>query len=115
MTIDEVLAEFKIKPEDVMCGAECGDGWAPIVRDLFHDLIALGWDRDLHQVKEKFGQLRVYVGLATDEIYERIALAERLSGAFCEDCGRPGKTDGWSRGWYRTLCQKCGEAWAIRS
>jgi len=114
VTIDEVLAEFKIKPEDVMCGAHCGDGWAPIVRDLFHDLISLGWDRDLHQVKEKFGKLRVYVGVATDEIYERIRQAEIASSHLCEDCGNIGWNNNWDGFWFRTLCAECGEKWVTK-
>ena len=106
MTIDEVLAEFKIKPEDVMCGAECGDGWAPIVRDLFHDLIALGWDRDLHQVKQKFGGLRCYIGSASEEIHNRIAAAEQASFKICETCGNPG-SKAIVGGWISTLCEAC--------
>jgi hypothetical protein len=112
VTLEEVLAEFKIKPESVACGADCGDGWAPLIRDLIHDLIALGWDRDLAQIKEKFGSLRFYIGSASPEIHERISQAEDASHKICEDCGLGGTTKPWRGGWLRTLCQQCGEQWA---
>jgi hypothetical protein len=37
-------------------------GWIPILDRLAEDLIALGWDRTLDQVKQKFGGLRFYIG-----------------------------------------------------
>jgi hypothetical protein len=38
------------------------NGWIPILDRLAEDLIALGWDRTLDQVKQKFGGLRFYIG-----------------------------------------------------
>jgi replicative DNA helicase Mcm len=32
-----------------------GEGWYPIIKELIVDLIALGWDKQTCQVKEKFG------------------------------------------------------------
>lgn len=32
-----------------------GKGWHPILRELFDQLFAIGWDGDVHQIKEKFG------------------------------------------------------------
>lgn len=82
-----------------------GDGWVPILDRLATDLIALGWDRDLHQVKEKFGGLRFYIGASTDEIDKRIKQAEAECWKTCEDCGNPGKRRGG--GWIRVLCEGC--------
>lgn len=108
MILDDVLSEFKIGY--VPCGAECGEGWVPLVRELFQDLIAMGWDRDLHQVKEKFGLLRVYIGAAPDEIHARIAEAEKKSAKVCEECGLSGGKI-IKGGYILTLCSECGKKW----
>ena len=85
-----------------------GDGWIPIIDRLAEDLVRMGWDRDLHQIKEKFGTLRFYVGHATEEMMQRIAQAEDESGVTCEECGKPGETKG--PGWIKTLCEDCRRA-----
>jgi hypothetical protein len=82
---------------------ECGPGWYQLLKDLIVDLIALGWNQQVCQVKEKFGGLRFYIDAGSDEIYARISEAERLSYETCEVTGEPGKlrTD---LGWHATLC-----------
>jgi len=44
----------------------CGEGWWPIIAKLDRDIAALAPDYEIHQVKEKFGGLRYYVGLPDD-------------------------------------------------
>jgi hypothetical protein len=80
-------------------------GWYPLIKELIEDLIKLGWDKQLCQVKEKFGGLRFYINTGSDEIFKRITLAENQSYEICETCGVKGdmRTD---IGWYRTLCNK---------
>ena len=80
-------------------------GWNLIIKNLIQDLIRLGWNKEVIQVKEKFGGLRFYINEGTDEIHQRIAQAELESMKTCEITGRPGKlrTD---IGWYRTLCDE---------
>ena len=67
-------------------------------------LIELGWDKQICQVKEKFGGLRFYINEGSDEIYKRIVRAEDDSYKICEVTGDVGelRTD---IGWYRTLCE----------
>ena len=79
-----------------------GPGWYPLIKDLIEDLVELGWDREVCQVKEKFGGLRFYVNAASDEMYDRISQAEKESYETCEVTGQPGKlrTD---LGWWTTL------------
>ena len=84
-----------------------GDGWIPIIDRLATDLIAMGWDRDLHQVKEKFGTLRFYIGHSNDEMEKRIDVAEDESAKTCEECGAYGTLKG--TGWVVTLCDPCYE------
>lgn len=82
---------------------EVGDGWKPIVERLYDDLVKLGWDKELHQVKEKFGSLRFYIGYGSDEMYSRISQAEEESMRTCEVCGNPGKISG--KYWLKCTCE----------
>src|SRR6266540_3362653 len=71
-------------------------GWIPILDRLAENLVALGWDRTLEQVKQKFGGLRFYLGrrdptpLSSDDraaISRRIDEATAESMRTCEGCG----------------------------
>jgi hypothetical protein len=80
-------------------------GWFPLIKELIDDLIALGWDKQICQVKEKFGGLRFYINSGSDEIFKCITQAENKSYEICEVCGEQGelRTD---IGWYFTLCDE---------
>lgn len=86
--------------EDVLLGV--GKGWHPLVNELIDDLFQLGWDGSLHQIKEKFGGLRFYIGAGSDEVHARINKAEDDSYHICDVCGKPGKLR--TGGWLATLC-----------
>jgi len=102
----ETLARHGIS--EPVCGAYVGDGWLLLVDKLLEDLVALGWDRDLKQVKEKFGTLRVYVGQATPEMYARIRTAEMASATICEMCGAPGTIqENPRKTWLQCCCANC--------
>lgn len=95
-------------------------GWIPILDRLAEDLIALGWDRVLAQVKEKFGGLRFYIGTGStplpaairERIERRIAWAMAESLRTCEQCGAPGRPTqpGGEGGIVETLCSSCFDA-----
>ena len=98
-----------------MAKASVGRGWHPLLEKLFGFL-----DRNARvgkeapyviQVKEKFGELRVYLmdgDELTSGIVEGLALA---SATICEDCGASGTPRGRDSGrsWIRTLCMTCHE------
>lgn len=81
------------------------EGWFQLIKDLIVDLIELGWNKEICQVKEKFGGLRFYINDGTDEVFDRIHKAERESYTICEVTGTPGKvrTD---LPWHMTLCDE---------
>ena len=81
------------------------DGWLPIIKTLIEDLIELGWDKQVCQVKEKFGGLRFYINGGSDEIFNRISKAENESYETCEVCGEKGELRN-DIGWYLTLCDE---------
>lgn len=93
-------------------GWDLPPGWVGIVDDLIADLLELGWDGKIGQVKEKFGGLRFYIDSIMEDpdlheaIYDRISKAEIESQKTCQDCGEPGKAVE-VKFWWTTLCPKC--------
>lgn len=83
-----------------------GNGWHGLVDEAFDH--AEHESFDIVEVKEKFGMLRVYTSLITDEVYKKIADLEIKSMTICECCGGPGSPH--SRGgWVKTTCKSCRE------
>eukprot|EP00026_Physarum_polycephalum_P020832 Phypoly_transcript_23682.p1 GENE.Phypoly_transcript_23682~~Phypoly_transcript_23682.p1 ORF type:complete len:126 (+),score=9.50 Phypoly_transcript_23682:86-463(+) len=79
-------------------------GWLPLLQQLVDKLVALGWDRRVSCIKEKFGELRIY-GNWTAEQREVVSWAELESATTCEMCGGPGENCG--ENWIFTLCAQC--------
>lgn len=83
-----------------------GVGWHSILDTLIYDLIELGWDKELIQIKEKLGGMRFYPkSKLTNQMQQLIYDAEDKSYTVCETCGAPGKTRG--RRWVYTACDNC--------
>lgn len=82
-----------------------GPGWYGIAKNLIQEAVAAGWNKEVCQVKEKFGGLRWYINGASKEVHHIIHKYEALSYETCEDCGEPGKER--QGGWIRTLCDEC--------
>ena len=81
---------------------EINKGWYDIVKNLIEELIAAGWDKQICQVKEKFGGLRFYTNSMSDECHKIVSKYENLSMETCEVCGEKGEPRGG--GWITTLC-----------
>lgn len=97
---------FTDRPPITSCGFfECGNGWFPLIKTLIEDLIELGWDKQICQIKEKFGGLRFYINAGSNEIHDRISKAENDSYEICEVTGKPGELR-TNIGWYTTLCEE---------
>jgi hypothetical protein len=73
-----------------------------LIKDLIEDIIELGWNKEVCQVKEKFGGLRFYINESSDEVFKRIGEAEEKSYTVCEVTGGLGKLRR-DIGWIRTL------------
>jgi len=81
-------------------GFEVGDGWLLIIKELFDELLVLTKDLPefhIDQIKEKFGDLRVYTSGGNEETDIAIDKAERKSNETCDRCGDKGfkRIDGW--------------------
>lgn len=105
MTLEELLKKHDI-PDDCLSCSYLPPGWESLVDALFTKMIDADWNRDLLQVKQKFGGLRVYIGEWSREIAELIADAEELSFSTCELCGSFGRATRRS-GCLRTVCMRC--------
>ena len=81
---------------------DTSSGWNQLIKDLIGDLIELGWNKEVCQVKEKFGGLRFYINESSEEVFRRIREAEEKSYTICEVTGDPGKLRK-DIGWIRTL------------
>lgn len=94
--------------ETCMCwGFDCGDGWFDLI-DTLCERLQFWTDHNKApqvvavQVKEKFGELRFYPNLASEEQFGMITMAEAMSARICEQCGKPGQL--LISGGYLTRC-----------
>jgi hypothetical protein len=89
-----------------------GDGWRDLILGLVSELDALGIRWEAHQIKQKAGGLRFYVGPLKGEpeklirFKELIRAAEDRSWRICERCGVEGQTRGMQ---WRGFCERCLE------
>jgi len=102
---------YKSMQETAMCwGFDVDDGWYNLIRELSEKLEKLiklepedTWAQfRAVQVKEKFGSLRFYMSVETEEMEKEISNAEDKSSVTCEFCGNPGTIKG--RGWLKCVC-----------
>ena len=101
-------------------GYECGPGWFPIIKEAKqlidewnkeHNDGADSWGGEklkFVQVKEKWGELCLYLNFYPDGIFEKILALQMKSLKYCEQCGsdKDVKTD-WTHHWLMTLCPEC--------
>ena len=80
-----------------------GEGWYGLIKSLIEELVVLGWNKQITQVKEKFGSLRFYTSETTQEMQTVINKYEDLSAETCEHCGNQGKIEP-KNGWLECVC-----------
>ena len=86
-----------------------GPGWVDILVALHADLSSLDPHYDVAQVKEKFGELRVYLqSEVTWDMDQAIDAATALSQQTCEVCGLPGRIRNVSGFYVKCVCDACG-------
>lgn len=79
-----------------------GPGWFPLITELDARLAEIKPDYEVHQVKEKFGGLRYYIGSGSEEMHQLIQEAEERSYKICEETGKPGRLV-YRNSWMKTL------------
>ena len=114
----KLLRQYKLKPnETCLCwGLIPGPGWTNIVADMCKELDAYREKRasnlELTQIKEKFGELRVYSDGGDDMVDNIIRKYEVLSRITCMGCGNPGMMR--KTGWMRCHCDICEDKYLKR-
>jgi hypothetical protein len=88
-----------------MISCDWPDGWHQIVLAACEAESAVHQDLMWIQIKEKFGELRMYSNL--DETLESVALAVEKSKTTCMSCGSPGVKAFSPRAWRVVLCEAC--------
>ena len=61
------------------------------------------------QIKEKYGQLRLYSNVAPQEVHDVLDKYEFISQCICIKCGSPHACIVDDYGWYLPLCKECWE------
>jgi hypothetical protein len=109
-------------------GFECGDGWYDLIDRTLAK--AIDWYKENHpedleigedgftefiimQIKEKYGDLRIYIGASYDEVFDMLEDALKESITICEVCGNKGETKE-KNGWYKTVCEEHWNEWNNR-
>lgn len=100
------LGEIPCQIPDV--AQEYRDGWTNLVERAHAEIVAVDRHYRAHQVKEKFGGLRLYLS-GRPEIFPIAEKYELESYTICELCGEPGRLCHLGY-WAITLCPECGDA-----
>ena len=118
----KIIEKYPNAELDQACWSEIQDGWIPLFEEFVQKLSMLGFPVVLEQVKEKFGQLRIYSHLKdlpfdskeNKQVELLVEEYEIRSTAICESCGSPGKireyfSDGTPRRLILCLCENCNQ------
>lgn len=94
-------------------GIECEAGWYQLLIPILEYIVKYNSEHEdskisITQIKEKYGELRVYVDHGTSELFDMIEDATDKSLEICEVCGKPGKLRD-IRGWLYTRCDECAK------
>ena len=102
-------------------GIECGKGWHGLLNPIFDYIEKYNKDKDdehkmqIFQIKEKWGQLCVYLNFYTDEISKLIDTAEEEASNTCELCGSKENVGMAYEGWLTTECHDCMKKWCQKN
>lgn len=100
---------FKPQYPYELFGIECGEGW----KNLYQPIIDYANEHKIpiHQVKEKFGTLSVYLGHYDDTVRQMIYDAEAKSYNTCEICGKHIDKPITENHWIYAECEDCHRKW----
>ncbi|MFH7836568.1 MAG: hypothetical protein QXL51_08225 [Candidatus Aenigmatarchaeota archaeon] len=104
------IYEKEIKPiwDLMVFGLMCDKGWFNLI-DAAMDLIEEENKKEkinIEEIKEKYGELRIYFSGGSDKLNEKINRISILSNVICEECGEVIKTKHKQGSWIYTRCDK---------
>lgn len=104
----ELFKNVNYHNEEYMVVVDCDNGWYSIIDELCSKIVSYCRDANLPihfvQIKEKFGDLRIYYDMCDEYIDSLIHDAVVKSRVSCEKCGKPGVLR--KGGWVQTLCDE---------
>lgn len=121
-----VLFEYYLNKHELVYaisyGIETGNGWLDIITEA---LVAIQKEVDaypptlqsafkLHQIKEKFGSLRIHMEVTDDTINNIIREVESYSSNVCATCGSLVDVTQNTHGFVRSLCTQCMDEFKSR-
>ena len=97
-------------------GIECGDGWKHLYEPIIDRVMQYNEEHsdnpiEIHQIKEKYGGLCVYLSHYTDELTNMIDKAEDESYHTCELCGKHIDKPINEGYWIYAECKECHDKW----
>lgn len=102
-------------------GLECGKGWHELLKPIFDYIEEYNKDKteedrmEICQIKEKFGELRVYLNFYNEEVQKLIDAAEDEANNTCELCGSKENVGLAYEGWLTTECHDCMKKWCQKN
>ena len=93
--------------------AEVPFGWRSTYRDVIKEIFAVDETAKVSQAKEKFGELRIYMREAGQQIYDLIDAATDRARGLCQQCGSPAVLMKTTDGYYATLCESHSDGFGI--
>lgn len=102
-------------------GIECGKGWHKLLNPIFEYIENYNQEKDeehkmrIFQIKEKFGELRVYLNFYNEEVQKLINTAEDEASNTCELCGSKEDVGLAYEGWLTTECHDCMKKWCQKN
>lgn len=122
--IEDTLAESfpHINREDhiwneLVRTSDYGVGWHHLLIELMIKIeeIHKVYGKDItefkvEQIKEKYGQLRIYASSSINEVHHMISEYERKADTICDECGAETGSLHTKDGWLQTLCERCANA-----
>ena len=117
-----VMIENDIPKEPYeLFGVECCDGWNKLIKQIIEYVENYNKDKNdsdkivICQIKEKFGELCIYVDNSTKELDDMIRYEEDESLNTCELCGSTSNVGHTTKGWITTMCKDCASKQAVRA
>lgn len=102
-----VEAEINRRTPPEWYGLASPHGWDSLVEKLFLMLLNRNPDLEIHQIKEKFGELRFYCNARDEWSKNLIREIEKESLGTCQNCGTTEQVSTNRSGCIATLCETC--------
>ena len=114
-----IKPDYSLQNNLMAFGWECEQGWWALIEELcnkIQDVIDSDPENEVYknfefqQVKEKFGEIRIYTIYGDEKTEALIDEYSILINKTCEKCGKPGKLTSKDH-WMKTLCDDCYKKW----